>query len=323
MKKSLLLLLGLLPLAVFANAPAKKTSTAIKSQPQCYYLKQYDAATKKDKYVLHCRARTEEENQPTSAVERRLRSIERIVRNRYGISFFEPTYILPLNYTMDPAESAYPPGSTPNNQKIMKLELKGQMSFLIPVWIDMFHSTYSLNVSYTQLIFWQVYAESQYFRETDYEPAIFVSHQFSGNTVGFVGFVHQSNGRGGDLERSWNRLFINFAVSGQNWLLSINPWLPIFKKQSSNLHNPDIYRYLGYERIVFAYKFHDQELSAMLRNSVESGFKRMALQISYSFPIHGVVHGYFQYFTGYGQSLIEYKQRTNSFGAGISLSNWI
>ena len=70
----------------------------------------------------------------------------------------------------------------------------------------MFHSPVSLNVAYTQLSYWQVYAKSQFFRETNYEPAIFLSDNFS--KIGWVmSVLHQSNGRGGKLERSWNRYF--------------------------------------------------------------------------------------------------------------------
>jgi phospholipase A1 len=39
--------------------------------------------------------------------------------------------------------------------------------------------------------------------------------------------VHQSNGRGGSLSRSWNRLFANFVAERGNLALSLNPWYRI------------------------------------------------------------------------------------------------
>ena len=135
--------------------------------------------------------------------------------------------------------------------------------------------------------------------------------------------MHQSNGRGGTYERSWNRAYANFALSGQSWLLNIRPWILIFKSQSSDLHNRNITHYLGHGSVVFAYKFYHQEVSLMARNVIESGFTRATEEIDYSFPLHGHLMGYLQFFHGYGQSLIEYNHETTSGGIGIALSNWI
>ncbi|PHQ79289.1 MAG: phospholipase [Coxiella sp. (in: Bacteria)] len=236
------------------------------------------------------------------------------------MSFDEPTYILPFYYTASPYQNV---GPTPNNQQIMKEEFKAQLSFKFPLWPHIYGTHWGIGASYTQLNYWQVYNKSQFFRETDYEPALYASYHFRPNWLMTMGGVHQSNGRGGAFERSWNRAFFDLTFSGQRWMVSIKPWILIFKSQSSNLHNPDIGKYLGYERIVVAYKYHSQEWSAMLRNSFESGFQRVALELNYSFPIHGILKGYVQYFHGYGQSLIEYDHRTNSVGIGIALSNWI
>jgi len=46
-----------------------------------------------------------------------------------------------------------------------------------------------------------------------------------------------------------------------------------------------------------------------------------ALQVDYSYPIIASgVYIYLKYFLGYGESLMDYKQKVNKIGTGISLS---
>jgi phospholipase A1 len=192
--------------------------------------------------------------------------------------------------------------------------------------MNIFHQPFDLSFSYTQLNYWQVYANSPYFRETNYEPQVFFTYTGLKNWLLSLGLDHQSNGRGGTgydgMERSWNRLFANISFSGEDWLVSMMPWLPIFKS-SQDMHNPNIARYLGYGRVVFAYTIKRQEFSLIVRNAVESGFHRGALQLSYTFPLYGKIRGMVMFFSGYGQSLIEYDHYTNAYGIGIALSDWI
>jgi len=60
----------------------------------------------------------------------------------------------------------------------------------------------------------------------------------------------------------------------------------------------------------------------MSRNNLTSDGKG-ALELSYSFPLYGKLKGYLQYFNGYGQSLIDYNARANSFGIGVAISDWL
>jgi len=255
----------------------------------------------------------------TSALQKKLKEEKQAERGPFGISLYRPNYILPLYYTGSPDQEVYK-GNTPDNQRIQNAEFKVQLSLKDTLFR---YKKASLNVAYTQLSYWQVYAKSQYFRETNYEPEIFVSYNFHKNWLADFGVVHQSNGRGGKLERSWNRAYINLSLSGAHWLVSIKPWILIFKADSSDLHNPDIARFLGYERMLFAFKFHKQVLTVQFRNTFESGFKRGAITASWSIPIKGHISAYVQFFSGYGQSLIEYNHYTNSVGIGIALNDWI
>jgi len=256
----------------------------------------------------------------SSALQEKIIAQKKSANNLFGIALLRPTYILPFYYTGSP----YQISNAPDGQKVMSEEFKGQLSFALPL-AEFWQNKVAINVAYTQLSYWQVYAKSQYFRETDYEPEIFFSYNFKPNWLIDAGLDHQSNGLGGTNERSWNRAYTNLSFSGKKWLVSIKPWILIFQDSSSAVHNPDITHYLGYSQTTFSYKlFNNQVASVALRNVAESGFSRRAEEFTWSIPISKTrLRFYADFFSGYGQSLIEYNHYTNSAGIGIALNDWI
>lgn len=260
-------------------------------------------------------------------VEQRSQKEQNILNNPFAISFYQPTYVMPFYYTGSPYNAVYQ-GNLPDNQPLMHDEIKFQFSFKYPLWT--FYKTHTLYLAYTQMSYWQAYQRSPFFRETDYEPEIFLANQVEiplgkGWETNFlnVGAMHQSNGEGGNLERSWNRVYVNAIESKGNWMIQVQPWY-IINDSSLQTHNPNISNYLGYGQIVVAYKYSQQVFALQIRNEIESGFSRGALQLTWSFPL-GIrnLKGYIQVFSGYGQSLIEYNHYTNSAGIGLSLSDWL
>lgn len=247
---------------------------------------------------------------------------DKIEDNPYSLILYQPSYILPFYYTGSPDTNAYA-NLTPDNQTLMTSEFKGQLSIKVPVVKDFFSPKNSLDIAYTQLSYWQVYAASQYFRETDYSPEVFFERLENDNLAWKVGMLHQSNGRGGTDERSWNRLYGELIFSDTSWVVHIQPWTLIFQNESSDIHNPDIEHYLGYGQVTFALKVNDNTFSLHVQNLLESSFTRGNTEVDWSFPLHGHFRGYIQYFNGYGQSLIEYNHYTNSAGIGIAFNDWI
>lgn len=261
-------------------------------------------------------------------IEQRLRLEGRDAQNPFVLSFYKPTYVLPVFYNFE--LPAVPNGAViSNDQNIKHTEFKFQFSFKVPLWRNVLGLPSSLYAAYTQSSFWQAYSDSPFFRESNYEPELFLANHlriplFAGWRAEFLNFgaVHQSNGRGGNAERSWNRLYLNAVFAKGNWAVDIKPWY-VIKDTSLSLHNPDIKDYLGYGQLVVAYKYGENTFSLMNRNSLESGFSRGAVEASWSYPMLSKVKGYIQIFSGYGQSLIEYNQYANSLGMGIALSDWI
>lgn len=253
---------------------------------------------------------------------------EKIPPNYFALGFYKPTYVLPLYFTGSPDNTVYKNNNS-NAQTLKHTEIKYQLSFKVPVWKNIFNCPTSLFVAYTQLSYWQAYNHTAFFRETDYEPELFFAnelnrHLFSDWRLSFVnlGAVHQSNGYGGTLERSWNRIYLEAISSREHWMVSLKPWY-VIHDHTMNESNPNIARYLGYGEALISYKHGHQVFSFMLRNMIESGGRRSAAELTWSFPITYYIKGYVQVFSGYGQSLIEYNHRTNSAGIGFALSDWV
>jgi len=251
-----------------------------------------------------------------------------LLDNPAWITLYKPTYFFPFYYTESPYYSIYE-HNTPDQQRLDKTEVNFQISFKVPVWHNIISPNSTLYVAYTQLSFWQAYNRSPFFRETNYQPELYIENKldkpiYKDWDLKFfnVGAEHQSNGRGGALERSWNRLYVDGIFANKNWLIGIRPWYALHDS-SMRTHNPNISDYLGYGRELLSYKMGNQELSMQLRNVFESGFKRGAVQLNWSFPVTKHFKGYVQWFSGYGQSLIEYNHYTNSAGIGVALNDWI
>lgn len=259
---------------------------------------------------------------PTSTVEAEWQAQLAPNKRRFYLTLYHPTYVLPYYDTTKPYQSVYV-GNTPNGQRIMNAELKGQMSFIVPLVPHLFYQpNMMLAGAYTQLNYWQVYASSQYFRETNYEPEIFIEDHFHRNWILRTGLNHQSNGRGGDLERSWNRAMTSVQFAGEKWLVGVNLWSLIFQASSSDLHNRNIAHYLGKDSLLLARKVYQSTLALQLQN-VENLPRRGSVMATFSLPITDHVMLYTQYFNGYGQSLIEYNHRTQGLGVGLALNDWI
>jgi len=258
----------------------------------------------------------------------REKSVRENKNNSFAIAFYQPTYVMPYYYTVSPDYSAYQ-GKTPDNEVIRHQEIKYQLSFKVPIWKNIYNYPSTLFLAYTQMSYWQAYSYTAFFRSTDYQPEIFLANELNLRLpaswrLNFinVGAMHQSNGEGADLERSWNRVYVKAIASRGNFMVSVMPWW-IVHDQAYNRYNPGMASFLGYGEVVTAYKFRQQVVSLSARNFLHYDGKRSSATLSYSFPITPYLNGYIQAFSGYGQSLIEYNHRTNSIGIGISLSNYI
>jgi phospholipase A1/A2 len=211
------------------------------------------------------------------------------------------------------------------------LEVHFQLSIKTPLAVDLFDNRLDVFAGYTVNSYWQFYNRdvSSPFRETNHEPEVWFQvrpEDFEilgfANTVNGIGFNHMSNGQGGTLSRSWNRVYGFFAFERDNLAVMIHPWIRI-KEDSVNDDNPDITDYYGHGELWLTYSRLGHTLSFMTRNNLESGFSKGAVELGWSFPIfdYPYLKGYIQYFSGYGESLIDYDRYVNRIGVGLQLTD--
>lgn len=249
---------------------------------------------------------------------------------KQGAFLFRPhhaNYFLPAKYSSAPNNTPFQAAFVQPDLGLDSIEAELQLSFKIKAMEGvMGHDNLDLWFGYTATSFWQAYNQSisSPFRETNYEPEAMLVFRTNYEIAGFrgrflnLGLVHESNGRPEGLSRSWNRAYAQFGFERGNLALLIRPWYRL-PESAADDDNPDIEDYMGHGDLLAVYSKGRNAYSLLLRNNFKSP-NRGALKLNWSFPLVGRLKGYVQYFNGYGESLIDYNHRQQSFGLGVSLT---
>ncbi len=254
-------------------------------------------------------------------------------QDKHGTFLFRPfhiSYLLPVKYSNSPNNSPYEGSLLQSSERLDSVETKIQLSGKTKVAEGLFNKRADLWLGYTVTSFWQAYNStiSAPFRETDYEPEAMLVFRTDYDIAGLrgrfitLGAVHESNGRGATLSRSWNRVYAQFGFERGDFSLLIRPWYRI-PESASNDNNPDIQDYIGRGDVVATYTSNGNTYSLLLRNNLKRAANRGAVRVDWSFPLYGRLQGYVQYFNGYGESLIDYNHKQQSLGIGLSLAAWL
>jgi len=250
--------------------------------------------------------------------------------DRYLISYYRPNYLLFARYTDDVNQEPFSPifGAADSDEELDSVEARFQVSFKSRVW-STDDRRWGAWFAYTQLSQWQVYSEeiSRPFRETNYEPEVFLSFRpdiplgsFDFRLLNF-GYSHQSNGRAQELSRSWDRLFAEFGIEREQLGLLAKVWYRL-PESSEDDDNPDIHRYMGYGEMTGIYRWRDHSYSMMVRGNWNTN--KGAVRLAWTTPrLLGPIRGYVQLFSGYGDSLIDYNWKQNIIGVGITLNDFL
>lgn len=277
-----------------------------------------------------------------SAFSKRLKEDKKNTLRPFTLMAHKPNYIMFATYNNSGFDSSlYQIRYNNSDFTTKKVESQFQLSYKFPLVVNLFNTSIDIYAAYTNLSFWQLYNDelSSPFRETNHEPEAWVQFNPEGfkmlktyekvlakygvkNTLNRIGFVHQSNGQGGVLSRSWNRFYVSMLFERNNFTFSLKPWVRVPEKREND-DNPDITDYLGHMHARLGYKCGQNTFSLMLRNNLESGFKRGAIEVGWSFPLwrYNFIKGYISAFSGYGQSLIDYDHYVNGIGFGVILTD--
>ncbi len=241
------------------------------------------------------------------------------------IRTYYPIYVLPVNYSSGRNEQPSTPTRQTREYELDSTEAKFQLSLKTKLWNNLIGDNGDIWAGYTQVSHWQAYnSESAPFRETNYMPEIFTSWRTDMDVGPLrwqflnLGLIHQSNGRGEDLSRSWDRAYAMFGFEGKQTDIYIRPWIRVLDESDDD--NPDIEDYLGYGdlRVVHRKGKHDLGLMARYNLSENKG----ALELGWHWPLMGDLKGFVRLFTGYGDSLLDYNHNQTTVGLGASLVQW-
>ena len=220
-----------------------------------------------------------------------------------GLKYYEPIYML---FTHDFSKK-------PDRKAD---ELYFEFSFERPITYDALGLGEKISFAYAQNSWWQITQDSAPFRESNYRPELYVSAPVPFADELKIGAMHESNGKGGEESRSWNRLYAQSTWSADGFSITPRVWYAFWLDRT----NEDIADYMGYGDLRASYTFGKQRLSALWRNGLYfDSSNRGAIELNYSFPIfNSGFYGYLRYFNGYGESLADYKRSANKIGIGLS-----
>jgi len=248
-------------------------------------------------------------------------------RDKRGVFAFRPhnpNYLIGTR-TYRPNDAPYLPFRRVSglNKGLSKAELEFQLGFKMKVVESLFEKPVDIWFGYTQNSFWQATNDeaSSPFRETNYQPEVMAVMPLNVGILGTnlrflnLGFVHQSNGQSSTLSRSWNRFYAQVGLERGPLSVTAKVWKRVNESLEDD-NNPDIADYLGHGELAGSWRLEGgHEVSALLRHNFHTD--KGATQLGWTFPLAGPLKGYLHWFSGYGQSMIDYNYFQRAVGAGV------
>lgn len=271
--------------------------------------KQKENAFKKQRENIYERDINKTEDEETN------NTIKQIITANFDLHPYKKNYLLPVTYDLN------------KDSDRRQLETTYQLSFVKPIFYNLFGLNEVISGAYTQKSFWQTFEDSAPFRETNYEPEIFmhIPYERSKHFKGYkIALNHQSNGRGKPHSRSWNKVYAEAFFQTSNLFIVPKVWYRIPDKGDDD--NPDLEKYMGYGnlKLIYPYKKHLFELT--LRNNLRlNSQNKGAAEFNWTFPMPEFIgssssFGMLQVFSGYGNNLIDYDRETHRIGIGIAFA---
>jgi len=247
-------------------------------------------------------------------------TMSEIVNASFNLKAYKENYLLPVSYRYN---SDFVDNGTHDSKDV---ETEYQVSIRYDFSADLLGLGEIYSFGYTQRSWWQVYAKSAFFRESNYQPEFFVkipTYSFwdNGLVKGFkISAIHESNGRGGEYERSWNRLSFSTFMQYKNLISELEVWTRL----PDNIdYNPDITEYLGYGQLKLMIPYHTNLFKLRLR--ANDNLDRGSVEFTYTRPLpngdnKSDLFLFVKTFNGYGESLIDYNHYVNKVSIGVGIS---
>lgn len=185
---------------------------------------------------------------------------------------------------------------------------------------------------FTQRSLWDITAYSSPFYDSSYMPELFFESQAVMSERGGLkwlgyqaGVRHESNGRTGFGSRSLNTIYFRPGIAFgrlDGWSLILAPRIQAYISDLSD--NDDIRSYRGNVDMFLAFGKNDKFAVTVAgrlgrhgdRGSVEAN---LTIPVKLARPLDFATYFMLQYWSGYGESLLDYNVRSTALRAGFSL----
>lgn len=258
-------------------------------------------------------------------------------RGIFQLRTYKPNFILPVHHTSSINTQPNSPTRGPSDplESYKPNEVKLQISLRTKIWEDLLLPNADLWVSYTQTSLWQAWNsdESSPFRSTNYNPDVFYIVPWFEEfdpipgpaEIRFakVGFAHESNGQTKPDSRSWNYFHFGGAIQWGDVLWETT-WKQRVNETGDDDDNPDLVRFRGNFENRFSWVANLSTFS-LTRVTRELSWDRGSWQLDFTHPVNSNkpdgLRFYVQFFSGYGETLLDYNHRQNRIGIGFLLLN--
>lgn len=174
---------------------------------------------------------------------------------------------------------------------------------------------------YTQKVFWNVLERSMPMTDLNFNPGIGLSKPFfsMGRYVGKATLLleHESNGRDGLASRSWNKVSLGASIIVDPQLtIHGKVWIPIIDGEN----NRDILDYCGIYQTGLSFTTRNRRFGASAILVKRRGWKlnyNTIIELNYRILPRDNQYLFLQYYNGYGEGLLDYKQFHSELRVGI------
>lgn len=256
-------------------------------------------------------------------------SMQKYLDNDLSLKPYKTNYILPYGFSTKEYKSNVPTVDYEN------IEAELQVSLQLKIGSNLLGLNEKYYVSYSHKAFWQIYSHSAPFRESNYNPEGFVIFPIQDRDSHFglrsfkLALAHQSNGQPdtsevyfdqnqslGNLSRSVNYVYGTLRGQYGSLIVDLKAWVPFSEDRETN-DNYDLMDYWGYSSLKLTYFIDEHMFTLMSRGNFST--LNGAVEATYSYPfIHDNL--YVKFFSGYGESLIDYNRKLTKISVGFSFS---
>lgn len=174
---------------------------------------------------------------------------------------------------------------------------------------------------YTQKVFWNVLENSMPMTDLNFNPGVglvkplFAKNRFIGKLMLLL--EHESNGRDGIQSRSWNKITLGANIMiDPTFIVHGKFWIPIVDGQN----NKDILDYCGIYQVGTSFFSPNRRFGASVTLVKRRGWSlnyNTIVEFNYRLFKRDNQYLFLQYYNGYGEGLLDYKQFHSMLRVGI------